>query len=81
MTNYDVIKKLIGPIEPVGATHIDDKRCENIKEYVELYFQMTKELSCIARNKDRQEFSMKEIGKIAHDALLEVGEWVEWKRQ
>lgn len=31
MTNYDVIKKLIGPINPAGDASIDGQRLENLK--------------------------------------------------
>jgi hypothetical protein len=33
---YKVVKKLIGAIEPVGATHIDEGRFENLKVMTEL---------------------------------------------
>ena len=36
MEVYDVVKKLIGPIEPVGESHTDEKRFENLKALTEL---------------------------------------------
>lgn len=31
MTNYDVVTKLIGPIDPTGETHTDMERYTNLE--------------------------------------------------
>ena len=36
MTNYDVVKKLIGEVRPVGETNEDNRRLENLKALCEL---------------------------------------------
>ena len=32
MDYYEVVKKLIGEVDPVGETHIDNERFENLKK-------------------------------------------------
>ena len=36
MDVYEVVEKLIGPVSPVGETHTDNARFENLKELIEL---------------------------------------------
>ena len=36
MTNTDVVKKLIGKINPIGETNTDNERFENLKAMCEL---------------------------------------------
>lgn len=73
MEIYDVVKKLIGNIEPVGSTHRDEKRLENLKEHIELTATLLHDLQNIAPYKDRVEYSMQVIGKKASDFLNEWG--------
>ena len=74
MTNYDVVKKLIGEIYPVGETHTDDRRFENLKEMIELVDKLLTDIDKVAyRNKDRVEFSMKRAGGCAKEFLDKLG--------
>lgn len=66
---YAVTKKLIGSIEPVGETNTDEKRLENIKQHIDLVSALLHDLQCVRHNKDRDEHSMKQIGKEADDFL------------
>lgn len=36
MTNIDIVRKLIGPVMPVGETHIDEERLKNLQELINL---------------------------------------------
>ena len=72
MTNTDVVKKLIGNIQPYGATHIDEERFENLKQMCELVESLVSEIERVADNKDRQEYSMKEMGQYAYKFLNEL---------
>jgi len=36
-TIHEVVNNLVGQIRPVGATHIDDKRLENLKVFIEVF--------------------------------------------
>ncbi len=79
MTIYDVVKKLTGKIEPVGKTETDGERLGNIKARIELVEEIMQDLACVARhNKDRVEYSMKEIGKCAHSFFTrnEIGNYL-----
>jgi len=72
MTNYDVIMKLIGPINPVGETNIDNERFENLKAMTELVDQLLDDIDQVSHNnKKRQEASMKKAGKFADNWLDE----------
>ena len=48
MTNYDVVKKLIGAINPVGETNTDNARFENLKAMCELMDQIDTALNDLA---------------------------------
>lgn len=66
MTNTDVVKKLVGNIQPEGATHIDTQRFENLKSMCELVNDLVTEIDKVAHdNKDRHEYSMKKAGDYA----------------
>lgn len=47
MEIYDVVTKLIGEIEPVGASHIDPKRLENLKEMTQLVKELLTDIECV----------------------------------
>ena len=53
MDIYEVVKKLVGPIDPVGESHTDAKRLENIKMFTDLFWKMLCDLSHVAQNEDR----------------------------
>lgn len=73
MTIYDVVCKLIGCIDPAGATHIDTGRLDNLKKMIYLVEMLLFDINSVARyNKDRQEFSMKEAGTVADKFMKEV---------
>ena len=72
MTNTDVVKKLIGNIQPYGASHIDEQRFENLKAMCELVGDLIEEIKDTAREKDRYEHSMKEMGLYAYKFLTQL---------
>ena len=74
MDNYDVIKKLIGAIDPIGETTADNKRYENLKATLELTGKLLEDINNVAQdNKDRVEYSMSRAGKLADKFLRELG--------
>ncbi|MBL0317488.1 MAG: hypothetical protein IPP69_17655 [Flavobacteriales bacterium] len=75
MTNTDVVKKLIGNVQPYGASHIDEQRFENLKAMCELVGDLIEEIKDAAKSKERHEYSMKEMGLYAYKFLsqLETG--------
>ena len=74
MTNYDVVKKLIGAIEPVGETNTDNKRFENLTELCDLMYQMHLDIQDVAyRYRSSQEYSVKKSCDFANKFLNELG--------
>ena len=73
MTNYDVIKKLIGDIVPVADAAIDRERLENMKAMCELLRQIFEDVDDIAyRYRNSQYGSQKEVGQYANKFLLDL---------
>ena len=70
MTNYEIVKKLIGEINPVGETNTDDDRFENLKEMTDLVNMLINDIDNVSyRYRSRGEFSMKRASKFAHEFL------------
>lgn len=65
MELHEIITKLNGPISPVGETHTDNVRYENLKTAVELVEWLLTDINHVAINKDRSEYSMKRAGEYA----------------
>lgn len=73
MTLYDIIKKLNGPIGPVGESNEDGRRLENIKNLFPLVEQLLMDIKDAADFKTDSRYSMKEIGKAADEFLKQFG--------
>lgn len=72
MEIYEILKKLIGEIEPCGDSAIDEQRKRNLLVFIDVLDQMLAELNKITEYGDSPEFSMKNIGEIARDKLREI---------
>jgi hypothetical protein len=48
MTNYDVVKKLIGDVRPKGDASIDYQILENLKALIELHAEIHKAIDDVA---------------------------------
>lgn len=72
MDYAQILFKLIGPIRPVGDTRIDDERFENLQELGFVVDEIIYELKKIREEKDRQEYSVKECGKLANQILENI---------
>ena len=71
---FEVIEKLIGSVEPYGATHIDSERKENMKTFIEVFDKMHQVIDDVAyKYGGRKEHSIKEIVKLANDHLDSIG--------
>jgi len=72
-TNADVVRKLIGSIQPAGDTNIDDERLENLKAMCELVDNLIAEINDVAfRNKNRSEYSVKKMADYASEFLISL---------
>lgn len=73
MDYYGIITKLIGPINPIGDSSIDELRFQNLKHMTILVDKLIAEIDIIASNKTRPEFSMKRAGVFADKFLNDLG--------
>lgn len=62
MTLYDIVYKIIGPIAPIGETHTDSKRQENLNRLIHLIDLLVTDMLDVAENQHRPEASIKSIG-------------------
>jgi len=73
MEIHDVVKKLIGPIKPVGETNEDNRRFENLKDMAILVEKLVSDIDAVASQKDRIEYSIHRAGQFADNCLSELG--------
>lgn len=74
MNYYDIVKKLVGNITPVGDTNIDKERFENLKNMVDLVDKLLTDIDYVAfTNLNKQEYSMGKAGSLANDFLNRLG--------
>lgn len=74
MDLYEVVMKLVGPVEAVGETRHDAHALANLKELTNLTGLLLWKIGKAAETANRDEFSMQKIGKHAEDFLKEVRE-------
>ena len=72
MNNYDVVKKLIGPIVPLGQSHTDNTRYNNLVEATELVSLLLYDLGMVAQMNKHPQASIQKAGKHAAGFLAEV---------
>ena len=73
MEIYDVVTKLVGGIDPVGETHTDNDRFENLKVMCDLVEKLLTDIDGVIPNKRRYEFSMKRAGEYADEFYTRIG--------
>jgi hypothetical protein len=74
---YQLICKLVGPIDPVGETNADEKRYQNLNLFLEVLDTMLGDAEYVSRYKNRQEYSIKRAGERADNFLRSTREWME----
>lgn len=72
MTNYEIITKLIGPIQALGSHGEDEYRLQNLEEAIIVVEQLVSDIAHAANDQVRQEASMKAIGQRAQEFLDEL---------
>lgn len=70
MNHHEIVKKLIGPIKPVGKSEIDSERFENLKATIELMSSLLFEIEYVAKSSESHESSVNKAGNYAKDFLL-----------
>lgn len=74
MEIHDIVKKLVGPINPIGETNTDNERFHNLKVMTELVDDLLTEIDDVAYyNKDRQEYSIKRAANYASKFYDKIG--------
>ena len=73
MSISEILKKLLGEIEPYGDTTIDGKRYFNIQNYYEALCFIVAKLKASAKLENRNEYSIKKIARECKDILQEFG--------
>ncbi len=74
MTNYDIIKKLLGPIDPQKETNTDNERYENLEATIEIVDLLMRDIIATSQSKYRHEASMQKIGEKAYNYIAELHE-------
>ena len=72
MTNYDVLKTLIGEIDPIGNTEIDETRFENLYEMIDVVNGLIEDIAKVANRRSRLECSLKKAGEKAYNFLKDL---------
>ena len=66
----DIVMKMIGNVEPIGSTDVDEERFENLKQLCDLTEKLIYEIEKVAvNNKDMPEYSMSKTSKYAMNTL------------
>jgi len=74
MELYEVVKKLVGEIDPIGETNEDDRRFENLKEMTELVDKLLSDIDDVGMlNKDSHEHSVKRASNFAIKFFNKIG--------
>ena len=69
---YQVVKKLIGCIEPLGETNEDNRRYENLVEMCNLIENLVEDIKEVRLEyKNDQEYSIKRAVNCANDFLVD----------
>jgi hypothetical protein len=72
MTLEEIILKLVGPIEPIGDSRVDEERFENLNNLCDLVDHLVSYIDHVGCNKDRVECSMRRAGEYADNFLSET---------
>lgn len=77
LDTYQIMEKLIGPIDPIGETNTDNARLDNLVEFMILTQKMVQKVKEISRNQNRVEYSIKRTGEYAEHCLKHIREDIE----
>lgn len=70
----DVVMKLVGPVQPVGDSGIDEDRFHNLEALTDLIDRLLFEVRAASYHANRPEASLKKIGVYARDYRRNVHE-------
>ena len=70
----EVVMKLVGPVDAVGKSEVDEQRLLNLRVLTELVDRLLAHIQDASRSANNYQDSMKKIGKYAEKFLNEVRE-------
>ncbi len=75
MELYDVVKKLIGRIKPVGETTLDNIHYRNMQTLIDLVDSLVDDIEEVAtRHKDSPEHSVSRSGRLADSFIRSLSQ-------
>ena len=77
MTLTETVMRLVGPVKPLGATHVDDMRYKNLIELGELVASLQQELKEVAEpgcTRGCEECSVAKAARLAQHYLRELAQ-------
>lgn len=70
--SYEVVKKLLGPINPIGESSVDRERLENLDQTAKLIHKLVREVEYIANDHNNGEASLIAASKKAKACMEEL---------
>lgn len=74
MEVVDVVRKLIGPIEPVADSSVDSRRFENLEAMCLLVDKLLFDIHCVAKGWESPMASVNKAGQYARKYINDVKE-------
>ena len=74
-TVIEVVKTLVGEVDAVGSTHIDNGRLENLNVMIDVCNALLNDIYEASKTKDYPQYSMKQIGCHAYEFIKDLVEW------
>lgn len=74
MNIEEIVTRLIGDIQPLGDHNIDQQRLQNLKTLTDLVEELLRRIILVAHEANRQEASIRDMGKHAEEFLLDITE-------
>lgn len=72
MEIIDVVNKLIGSVNPIADSSVDEKRLENLRQYCDLVDKMLFEINMVANQRESPYASVMTAGHFAHKFLTDI---------
>ena len=69
---YPVVKRLLGQIDPVGSTHVDEIRLENLNDTIDLIERLFHDVYQVSKQSNRMEHSISLAGKKANTFIKNI---------
>jgi len=73
MNYYEITKKLIGPINPVGCCQRDAERYDNLSDLIILVGLLLNDINHVSLDADSPEASVSKAGQMAKSFKIQIG--------